>query len=90
MKAILFITLLFSVIGCSAQQHNNNATPQSYKKQIANTLHDHISKEAEWALKQQPVTVTAQSSPGSAGGKHDFFSEGDYWWPDPVMQIIII
>ena len=17
------------------------------------------------------------------GGKHDFFSEGDYWWPDP-------
>jgi hypothetical protein len=27
--------------------------------------------------------VTASSSPRSAGGKHDFFSEGDYWWPDP-------
>ena len=23
-------------------------------------------------------------SPRSAGGKHDFFSEGDYWWPDPT------
>jgi Alginate lyase len=19
----------------------------------------------------------------SAGGLHDYFSEGDYWWPDP-------
>ena len=34
-------------------------------------------------LNEQPVTVTAASSPRSAGGKHDFFSEGDYWWPDP-------
>jgi hypothetical protein len=35
-------------------------------------------------LQQQPITVTASSSPRSAGGKHDFFSEGDYWWPNPV------
>src|SRR4029453_14912181 len=34
-------------------------------------------------LREQPVTVTASSSERSAGGKHDFFSEGDYWWPDP-------
>src|SRR5213075_2107082 len=26
---------------------------------------------------------TASSSPRSAGGPHDFFSEADYWWPDP-------
>src|SRR5205823_1777867 len=34
-------------------------------------------------LSEEPVTVTAYSSPRSAGGRHDFFSEGDYWWPDP-------
>ena len=34
-------------------------------------------------LKEAPVTVTAAHSPRSAGGQHDFFSEGDYWWPDP-------
>ena len=34
-------------------------------------------------LKEAPVTITASSSPRSAGGKHDYFSEGDYWWPDP-------
>ncbi|MFX5793639.1 alginate lyase family protein, partial [Acinetobacter baumannii] len=35
-------------------------------------------------MQEQPITVTAQSSPRSAGGKHDFFSEGDYWWPNPA------
>lgn len=39
---------------------------------------------AEAYLKEAPVTVTASHSPRSAGGLHDFFSEGDYWWPDPV------
>jgi hypothetical protein len=28
--------------------------------------------------------VTGAQSPRSAGGVHDFFSEGDYWWPDPA------
>src|SRR5687767_5267812 len=40
--------------------------------------------EAAQALKEQPVTVTASVCPRSAGGKHDFYSEGDYWWPDPA------
>jgi Alginate lyase len=34
-------------------------------------------------LSEQPITVTASSSPRSTGSKHDYFSEGDYWWPDP-------
>src|SRR5215207_8021393 len=54
-----------------------------YKKEVLKTLRKQILREADWALQQQPVTVTAQSSSRSAGGKHDFFSEGDYWWPNP-------
>jgi hypothetical protein len=42
-----------------------------------------VLKAADRYLAQQPVTVTASSSPRSAGGQHDFFSEADYWWPDP-------
>jgi hypothetical protein len=38
---------------------------------------------AEAILRQLPVTVTSFPAPRSAGGLHDFFSEGDYWWPDP-------
>ena len=44
---------------------------------------DRILSAAAAALKHPPVTVTAASSPRSAGGPHDFFSEADYWWPDP-------
>src|ERR1051326_6286615 len=42
-----------------------------------------VMKAADKYLDAAPVTVTAASSSRSAGGKHDFFSEGDYWWPDP-------
>jgi hypothetical protein len=44
---------------------------------------DRIQRAANRYLKEAPVTVTAATSPRSAGGKHDYFSEGDYWWPDP-------
>lgn len=42
-----------------------------------------VIKAAKQYLKEQPITITASGSPRSAGGHHDFFSEGDYWWPDP-------
>jgi hypothetical protein len=43
-----------------------------------------VVKAADAYLREKPVTVTAARSPRSAGGRHDFFSEGDYWWPDPA------
>ncbi|HZE73182.1 MAG TPA: alginate lyase family protein [Pyrinomonadaceae bacterium] len=42
-----------------------------------------VLRAANQYLKEEPVTITAATSPRSAGGLHDFFSEGDYWWPDP-------
>jgi hypothetical protein len=51
---------------------------------IKKVLKQEILKQAEWALTQQPVTVTASQCERSAGGVHDFFSEGDYWWPNPA------
>jgi Alginate lyase len=45
--------------------------------------HDRVIKAANRYLKEAPITITAATSPRSAGGLHDFFSEGDYWWPDP-------
>jgi hypothetical protein len=44
---------------------------------------DRVLKAAEKYLRETPVTVTATASSRSTGGKHDYFSEGDYWWPDP-------
>ena len=42
-----------------------------------------ILDAAERYLAEAPVTVTAAHSDRSQGGAHDYFSEGDYWWPDP-------
>src|ERR1700748_3247240 len=50
---------------------------------VVKTLQPFVLKEAAAAMKEPPVTVTASHSARSAGGRHDFFSEGDYWWPDP-------
>lgn len=43
-----------------------------------------IIKTATEFLDSLPVTVTATFCKRSAGGIHDFYSEGDYWWPDPL------
>lgn len=39
---------------------------------------------AQKYVKQLPDTITSHTSSRSAGGPHDYFSEGDYWWPDPA------
>ena len=83
MKNIIFAIILFSA-SCSAQRNSAKTISSSFEKEVAQVLQNHILKEAGWALQQKPVTVTAETSPRSAGGKHDFFSEGDYWWPNLV------
>ncbi len=42
-----------------------------------------ILQGAKRALLQAPVTITSIRSPRNPGGPHDFFSEADYFWPDP-------
>ncbi|MFH1526705.1 MAG: alginate lyase family protein [Bacteroidota bacterium] len=42
-----------------------------------------IITAAEKYLNDEPVTVTSFKCERSSGGNNDFYSEGDYWWPDP-------
>ncbi|HTM97683.1 MAG TPA: alginate lyase family protein [Pedobacter sp.] len=72
---ITFILSLFS-LAIFAQE--------AIKKQAVVVLKNQILAEAAWAMLQEPVTVTAASSPLSTGGKHDFFSQADYFWPNPA------
>ncbi len=43
-----------------------------------------ILATAAKALKMKPQGITAWSAPLSEGGPHDYYSNGDYWWPDPA------
>jgi hypothetical protein len=44
---------------------------------------DRILTGAGKALATEPVTITAFHAPASEGGPHDYYSNGDYWWPNP-------
>lgn len=42
-----------------------------------------ILRAANAALTIRPVAITQFRAKLSEGGPHDFYSNGDYWWPDP-------
>jgi hypothetical protein len=44
---------------------------------------DRILQAAGAALKMEPVTITKFRAKLSEGGPNDFYSNGDYWWPNP-------
>jgi len=45
--------------------------------------HDRVLRLANKALDEAPLTVTAIRAPRSPGNPHEYYSEADYWWPDP-------
>jgi len=78
--SILLLNVALLSVQLSAQ---TPAPSSSMASAAAKVLMPYVQKEASWAMEQLPVTVTASTSSRSSGGKHDFFSEGDYWWPNP-------
>ncbi|MGY3087001.1 hypothetical protein ACVWYF_000027 [Hymenobacter sp. UYAg731] len=85
MQLRIFTLLWCLLLGPAVAKTAAESVPPANKLQqeATHTLRTYVLKEAAWALQQAPITVTASSCPRSAGGPHDFFSEGDYWWPDP-------
>lgn len=71
---IPFVTLVL-LISCKE-------TPKATEKTFFSEEKERILQKAEEYRDLAPVTVTAEISKRSAGGIHDFYSEGDYWWPD--------
>jgi len=78
MKNIYCFPIVALLILCSFK------TGTDFKKKVEDTLRPYVLKEAAWAMTQQPLTITSELCERSAGGKNDFYSEGDYWWPNPA------
>jgi hypothetical protein len=82
LRLIALILLFFLSSGC--QQGDQTAESVLHiDVDIASLDRDRIITSAGQYLKKEPVTVTASTCERSLGGKHDFYSEGDYWWPNP-------
>ena len=81
LKYPVLIPFLFYLILLSGCQNKNNSF--TFKEATVTVLRDSILLFADKNINEKPVTITSVTSPRSEGTKHDFFSEGDYWWPDP-------
>ncbi len=77
MKKFFLFACFFSFITCQKGFCTN-----SKEDEIIKVLKQQIIQKANLALQLKPLTVAASHSTRSAGGLHDFYSEGDYWWPD--------
>lgn len=79
------LVLIFAALAVSVAGICGKPAPglSGWAARVASFRKADILREAAWALHQKPETITAVTCARSAGGKHDFYSEGDYWWPDP-------
>ena len=68
--------VLFLTIACTSCQ-------KTWQDKTSDVLKGHILHQADSWLDTTPETVTANVCERSAGGINDFYSEGDYWWPNP-------
>jgi hypothetical protein len=74
----LLVLLLAACLSVSAQPS------QPLSIDVVQLDRARVLSAAQADLAEQPLTITAFPAPRSSGGLHDFYSEGDYWWPDPA------
>lgn len=77
-KLICMINILLFVFANGNSQNN-----QEPLIEIEKTDSIRVLALAEKYMAEEALTVTAEYCERSSGGVHDFYSEGDYWWPDP-------
>lgn len=53
------------------------------KERLKHLLEKETLAMGKLALSSQPVSITEFVCERSAGNANEFYSEGDYWWPDP-------
>ncbi|MES2795789.1 MAG: alginate lyase family protein [Bacteroidota bacterium] len=80
MKIFLHCVLIFLL---SFQTIFGQISNRKIRAKIIPILKAKTLENAEWAMNQLPITVTNEQCERSAGGMHDFYSEGDYWWQNP-------
>src|ERR1051326_3537235 len=74
-RILTICALIFNAVIAGAQQ---------LKIDLAAIDRARVLNAANQYLSEKPITITASHSPRSTGVLHDYFSEGDYWGPDPL------
>jgi hypothetical protein len=91
-KRIFYFVLLFQGITlCFSSLVEGQSNPgqkrplsDSLIKEVIELEKDQVINLANRFLLEKPRTIADSNCPRSQGGKHDYYSEGTYWWPDPA------
>lgn len=75
-------TLIAALVACARKSGETSSLTARVRAQITEIDKDRVLKQANRFLNEEPITVTASRCERSLGGPNDFYSEGDYWWPD--------
>jgi hypothetical protein len=85
---LLSIALLLSQLGSANMFHAKIQQESISKNPILDSIvkfeKNRVIQLADSFLSMKPITVTADFCLRSAGNKHDYYSEGTYWWPNPA------
>jgi len=72
-----------SLLSTSFGKGEKDAAERWTPDRVASIDRKRILSEANRVLDLPPVTITEFRAALSGGGIHDYYSNGDYWWPDP-------
>jgi hypothetical protein len=75
-------TVFAAALHPASPKPSQAAKSEAYRL-VAGTDRKRVLDAAAAFVSQTPVTITAFSATRSAGGLHDFFSQADYFWPNP-------
>lgn len=78
-----FIAGAGACLAWSATPRLHASSESADERLVEQTDRVRILRGAKAALAHAPFTITSIQSPRSPGGPHDFFSEADYFWPNP-------
>ena len=70
---VLILVSWVSLLSCSNMKMAFNLNEIERSRELEN---------ANLYIKETPKTITSSFCERSTGNNHDFYSEGDYWWPD--------
>ena len=80
--SVILMSVLFS---CSTKDNNNEEkqSKDGILGEVKQVEANRLKPRADSLLSAEVITVTDSKSSRSSGDEHEFYSEGDYWWPDP-------
>ena len=74
---------VFAAVAHPASAKSSQAAESEAYRLVARTDRNRVLHAASEFVSQPPLTITAFPAIRSAGGLHDFFSQADYFWPNP-------